>query len=94
MKLTFNSAEIEQALISFVSTQGIDLANKTVVVNMTAGRGPNGHTAELDITTKPVVDEVVPIIAEPKVPEAFIEDKVETAADEPADDTNIMFAAD
>lgn len=51
MKLTFNSQEIEQALISYVAYQGIDLSNKDVSVNMTAGRGPNGHTAELNITT-------------------------------------------
>ena len=56
MKLTFDSSEIEQALISYVSTQGIDLADKNVSVSMTAGRGPNGHTAELDITTKPTTN--------------------------------------
>jgi len=52
MKLTFDSSEIEQALISYVSSQGIDLSDKNVSVSMTAGRGPNGHTAELNITHK------------------------------------------
>ena len=52
MKLTFNSQEIEQALIDFVSNQGINLSDKEVSVNMTAGRGVNGYSAELNIVTK------------------------------------------
>lgn len=99
MKLTFNSQEIEQALISYVSTQGINLSDKDVTVNMTAGRGPNGHTAELDITNKAMSKSSAPtpppseVIVNPpsteEEPSPFLEDNLE-----PEDATPLKFGED
>lgn len=49
MKIDLNQPEIEDALVSFITTQGIDLSQKKVEVSLTAGRGPNGFTASVDI---------------------------------------------
>lgn len=52
MKIVLNQAEIEDALRSFVSIKGISIDGKTIDVQLTAGRGPNGMTAELDINSE------------------------------------------
>ncbi len=52
MKITLVHAEIEAALINYVATQGIDISDKDVTVDMTAGRGGNGYTAEISISIK------------------------------------------
>jgi len=52
MQITLDSSEIKQAIVSFVSDQGIDLTNTDVEVGMTAGRGVNGTTATVDIIPK------------------------------------------
>lgn len=49
MKITLIQNEIEDALRQYVSQQGISVSGKTIEVNITAGRGPNGVSAELDI---------------------------------------------
>ena len=93
MKLTFDSSEIEQALISYVSTQGIDLADKNVTVSMTAGRGPNGHTAELDITTKKETNlSAIPTPVSTDSKEAHTPLLDELTEDSEPDDTESVFA--
>lgn len=52
MQITLDSTEIKQAIVGYVKDQGIDLTNTTVEVGMTAGRGPNGPTATVDIIPK------------------------------------------
>jgi len=42
-------SEIEEALVAFIANQGIDLSGKAISVEMTAGRGGNGHTAQISI---------------------------------------------
>ena len=50
MKLTLDQNEIEQAIIAY-ARNCITLAEGTsITVDMTAGRGPNGFSATLDIT--------------------------------------------
>jgi len=50
MKINLQEAEIYKALVEFISNQGIDITNKTVEVSLTAGRGANGHSAQIEIT--------------------------------------------
>lgn len=53
MKITLNDGEIEEALISYIGTQGIDIQDKDIEVNFTAGRKDgNGNTASIDIKAK------------------------------------------
>jgi hypothetical protein len=49
MKITLIQSEIEQALKQYVASQGIAVTGKSIEVSITAGRGANGTTAELDI---------------------------------------------
>lgn len=49
MKIDLIQDEIEEALVSYITTQGIDLSQKQVAVSLTAGRGPSGFTASVDI---------------------------------------------
>ncbi len=49
MKIELSEPEIKTALISYIGTQGINLEGKNVSVELTAGRGPNGHSASINI---------------------------------------------
>jgi hypothetical protein len=53
MKIHLNEQEIIQALKEFISNQGISITGKSVEVHLTAGRGSNGHKADLEITDEP-----------------------------------------
>ena len=52
MKMTLNHKEINEAIVDWVAKQGIDLADKETIVELTAGRGTNGNSASIDI--KPI----------------------------------------
>jgi hypothetical protein len=60
MKITLNQVEIEEALKQYVSGQGISVTGKSIEVNITAGRGPNGVTAELDIVSEAEIPSTAP----------------------------------
>lgn len=49
MKINLDQVEIQSALIEYINNQGIDLTQKKVQVTLVAGRGPNGHSAQIDI---------------------------------------------
>lgn len=49
MIINLNQREIEAALKVYLTSQGINLGNKTVDINFTAGRKETGISAELDI---------------------------------------------
>lgn len=53
MQIKLNQKEIEQALIAYISNQGVSTSGKTIVVDMIAGRGENGISATIDITNEP-----------------------------------------
>jgi hypothetical protein len=53
MQIKLNQKEIEQALIAYISNQGVSTSGKTIVVDMTAGRGENGISATIDINNEP-----------------------------------------
>lgn len=50
MRITLNENEIKEALVRYVAGQGVDISGRNVEVSMTAGRGANGYTADIDIT--------------------------------------------
>ena len=49
MKINLIQDEIEEALVAFIANQGIDLRDKTISVELTAGRKGNGHTAQISL---------------------------------------------
>lgn len=55
MKIELQNDEIEEALVAYVAGQGIDIADKEISVDMTAGRGPNGYTASITLIRVPAV---------------------------------------
>ena len=75
MKVMLNDSEIKKALVNYVVSQGIDISGKEVVVDMTAGRGENGFSANIDI-----VDTDLPIVG--TTDETTSDEAVETVADE------------
>jgi len=54
MKIEFSENEIKQALTDYVEAQGISLKDKQITVQLTAGRGSNGHTASIEINNDKV----------------------------------------
>ena len=49
MNITLNNAEIETALVEHIATKGLSVTGKSIQVHLTAGRGPNGHSASIEI---------------------------------------------
>ena len=49
MKINLNEKEIHQAIIEFIGSEGIDLSRKQVIIELTAGRKPNGFYADVEI---------------------------------------------
>ena len=60
MNIHLNEDEIQQALLEFLSNQNIPLQGKKVEISLTAGRGLNGHSADIIIVNapKPIKTEV------------------------------------
>ena len=71
MRINLNEEEIQTALTEYISNQGIDLSQKRVSVELTAGRGVNGHKADIEIISADSVDAVDSSteMAVPDVPE-------------------------
>lgn len=49
MQITLNHDEIMDAVTQYVANQGIAITGKKIDVTMTAGRGSNGYTANVDL---------------------------------------------
>ena len=49
MRIILTENDIKKALIAYTSTLGLDLANHHVAIELTAGRGANGHSATVII---------------------------------------------
>ena len=52
MRIQIDQEEIEVAIKDFITTQGINLDNTEVEIDLTAGRGSNGFTAVVAFTNK------------------------------------------
>lgn len=63
MKITLNQEEIHQAVEAYVRSQINIAQNQEVAIDFTAGRGPDGLTATLDIRTIQVAAPVVAPVA-------------------------------
>lgn len=50
MQITINQTEIVDAIHTYIRKQGIG-GDKTLEIALIAGRGPNGHSATIDILT-------------------------------------------
>jgi hypothetical protein len=59
MQIQLKQVEVEAALRMFITSQGINLTGKTVVVEFTSGRKDNGLSAELTIEDAPSSKEEV-----------------------------------
>ena len=49
MRIILTENDIKKALIAYTSTLGLDLSNHQVDIELTAGRGANGHSATVII---------------------------------------------
>jgi len=49
MKIHLNQCEIEEAITDFIANKGLDLSNQVTNIELTAGRGSNGHYADIDL---------------------------------------------
>ena len=50
MQIIINEDEILEAIKGYISNQGIITAGREITVELTAGRGPNGSRATVEIT--------------------------------------------
>jgi len=51
MEITLNESEITQAIKQFITGSGINVAGQDLEVTLTAGRGPNGHSAAVKLVS-------------------------------------------
>jgi len=77
LTILLDQTAIEEALANYIgeTTLGVDLSNKDVSIKLTAGRGDNGHRAEITISSRPT--------SGPVAPENDVDDSADTSADEP-----------
>lgn len=52
MRIQLDQEELEEAIQAFITSQGIDLTNIIVDIDLTAGRGANGFTAVVALSKK------------------------------------------
>lgn len=72
MRIILTENDIKKALIAYTSTLGLDLSNHHVEIELTAGRGANGHSATVIIDEAEAVVETnskpAPALAATKSP--------------------------
>lgn len=56
MKITISEAEIKTAIINYVSSQGLNTEGRKVTIDLKATRGPEGYTADIEVTDPSVED--------------------------------------
>lgn len=99
MRIILTENDIKKALIAYTSTLGLDLSNHHVAIELTAGRGANGHSATVIIDeaeTEPVAGETIKDVEgtsaktvvqqrvqKAKEPEPAVEEEVELPAPTP-----------
>lgn len=49
MKIHLNETELKQAIKQYIDNQGIDLAQRQINIELTAGRGARGHYADIHL---------------------------------------------
>jgi 6-phosphogluconolactonase/glucosamine-6-phosphate isomerase/deaminase len=76
LKINLNEKEIHQAIIEFIGSEGIDLSEKQVNIELTAGRKPNGFYADVEIGE--------PDDSQTEVPTFAADENIGTEEDQPA----------
>lgn len=76
MKIHLNETELKQAIEQFIDNQGIDLSQREISIELTAGRGARGHYADIhlaqpgqEIDDNPFVEDDSKASKEDKKPE-------------------------
>ncbi len=94
MRITINEATIKEAIVGYIEDQGFNLTGKHVEIDLKATRGPEGYSAEIDITngntaaaTQPAVLNSKPLEIEKKVSAARNQEAAEEVTEEPAEET-------
>lgn len=72
MRIILTENDIKKALIAYTSTLGLDLANHHVQIELTAGRGANGHSATVIIDEADDTKDLVGTSATSIAPQAVI----------------------
>lgn len=72
MRIILTENDIKKALIAYTSTLGLDLANHHVQIELTAGRGANGHSATVIIDEADDTKDSVSTAATSITPQAVI----------------------
>jgi FlaG/FlaF family flagellin (archaellin) len=49
VKINLNQDELETAVLNYIASEGIDLSDKAVTVDFTAGRGEKGISVDVEI---------------------------------------------
>jgi hypothetical protein len=70
MKINLDELELKTAVREFIANQGISIQDKDISIELIAGRGTNGHRAEVEIV--------------PAGSEANTAEEAEVSDDEPA----------
>jgi hypothetical protein len=87
LSITVDAEAIRDALVAYVAAQGLSLKGKDVDVSITAGRGSNGFSANIDIST-PTAQ--IQSTAQDTYVEDTVEEEEQVTVEEPSDDTNIF----
>lgn len=87
MRIILTENDIKKALIAYTSTLGLDLANHHVAIELTAGRGANGHSAtviidEADTEAEAVLVEPAKAVVQQRVVKAKEPEPVVEEVDE------------
>lgn len=73
MKINLDELELKTAITEYIANQGLDITNKAVEIELIAGRGTNGHRAEVEIlptgSLEEVASEAQSPASEPAVPD-------------------------
>lgn len=95
MKIILEGEDITKAMVTYVSSMGVDLTDKDVTTSIFAGRSTNTNTITLDIQSqKEVITTSVPKPTVVEVEEAIEEADPDTTEDakeeEPSDKVNLF----
>ena len=61
MKITIDGHEIDEALVTYVASQGINIQGKEISVELTAGRGDSGNRASISIDNVSAEESLIPV---------------------------------
>lgn len=76
MQITLEQDDIEQAITEFLGSQGLDVSRMDINVDLIAGRGGNGHRAEVRLVKQEIKSR-----EEFPTPDVVMEDPIPSEAD-------------